>query len=151
MEDDKGLLSHFSGLQDPRVQGRTLHPAVNILYITIVAALCGVEGWEEIEDFAESRAEFFSRRLDLSNGIPSHDTINRFFQIIDRDAFQKCFISWTSQIASEVKDRTVSIDGKTIRCASKMSDDELPIHIVSAWASENRMVLGQACLEWQKT
>ena len=69
-----------------------------------------MRGWEEIEDFANARREFFAGRLDLSNGIPSHDTINRFFQAIDRDTFARCFMKWTASIAEEVEHRTVCID-----------------------------------------
>ena len=86
----------------------------------------------------------------MRNGIPSHDTINRFFQAIDRDTFARCFMKWTASIAEEVEHRTVCIDGKTIRRASRMSENEAPIHVLSAWASENRMVLAQVCLDWQE-
>ncbi len=144
------MLNHFSELEDPRCQHLVLHPARNIIYITLTAVICGVRGWEEIEDFANARREFFAGRLDLSNGIPSHDTINRFFQAIDRDTFARCFMKWTASIAEEVEHRTVCIDGKTIRRASRMSENEAPIHVLSAWASENRMVLAQVCLDWQE-
>ena len=73
-----------------------------------------------------------------------------FFQLVDKDSFNRCFMSWVSSVAREVEGRTVSIDGKTIRCASKMSDDALPIHILSAWADENRMVIAQLQLDWQE-
>ena len=150
MENKKNHLEHFSKIEDPRVQGRVLHPSVNIIYITITASLCGVSGWEEIEDFAESRIEFFSKMLDLSNGIPSHDTINRFFQIIDKKMFARCFADWVSEIAKKIDNQTISIDGKTIRCSSKMSNEALPIHIISAWSNENQMTIGQVALEWQR-
>lgn len=150
MTDRKSHLEHFSEVEDPRVQGRVLHTSVNIIYITITAALCGVSGWEEIEDFAESRRGFFAKRLDLSNGIPSHDTINRFFQIIDKKVFAKCFANWVSEMSRKIDSQTISIDGKTIRCASKMSEEALPIHIISAWSNENQMTIGQVALEWQE-
>ena len=74
--------------------------------MTITAAICEVSGWEEIEDFAESRREFFAKRLDLSNGIPSHDTINRFFQIIDK----KVYANWMSEMSRKIDSLTISID-----------------------------------------
>lgn len=109
-----------------------------------------VEGMEDIADFGEERREFFEKRLDLSNGIPSHDTFDRFFQLVDKESFNRCFMSWVSSVAQEAEGETVCIDGKTIRCASKMSDDALPIHILSAWADQNRMVIAQLQLEWQE-
>ena len=73
--------------------------------------------------------------LDLSNVIPSHDTINRLFQIIDKKVFAKCFANWLSEMSRKIYSQTISIDGKTIRCASKMSEEALPIHIISAWSN----------------
>ena len=147
---ESNLWDHFKDLEEPRRLTHILHPARNIIYISFAAILCGMRGWEDIEDFGEERREFFEKRLDLSNGIPSHDTFDRFFQLVDKDSFNRCFMSWVSSVAREVEGQTVSIDGKTIRCASKMSDDALPIHILSAWADENRMVIAQLQLDWQE-
>ncbi|MBP5440959.1 MAG: ISAs1 family transposase [Fibrobacter sp.] len=144
------LFDYFKDLEDPRKLTRILHPARNIIYIAFAAILCGMRAWEDFEDFGNERIEFFEKRLDLSNGIPSHDTFDRFFQIIDSKMFARCFANWASAVAGEVEGKVVSIDGKTIRCASKMSDDTLPIHILSAWADENRMVIAQLKLEWQE-
>lgn len=144
------LFDHFKDLKDPRRLTHVLHPARNIIYIAFAAILCGMRTWEDIEDFGNERREFFEKRLDLSNGIPSHDTFDRFFQIIDREVFAECFASWASAVVRETGGGTVSIDGKTIRCASKMSADALPVHILSAWADESRMVIAQLQLEWQE-
>ena len=123
---ESNLWNHFKNLDDPRRVTHILHPVRNI---TFAAILCGLRGWEDIADFGNERIEFFEKRLDLSNGIPSHDTFDRFFQLVDKESFNRCFMSWVSSVAQEVEGETVSIDGKTIRCASKMSDDALPIHI----------------------
>ena len=147
---ESNLWNHFKDLDDPRRITHILHPVRNIIYITFAAILCGLRGWEDIADFGNERIEFFEKRLDLSNGIPSHDTFDRFFQLVDKESFNRCFMSWVSSVAQGVEGETVSIDGKTIRCASKMSDDALPIHILSAWADENRMVIAQLQLDWQE-
>ncbi len=146
------IAESFADIEDPRVLGRVLHPAVNIIYISIAAVLCGFRGWEDIEDFGEALLPFLSERLDMSNGVPSHDTINRFFQIIDPDNFQQCLPRWVAAVEGEgdLKGQTVSIDGKTIRLTSRMSADGLPVHVVSAWASDKGLVIGQVGLEWQE-
>lgn len=140
MEDN--FMQYFGQLEDSRVQGRVLHPMKNIVLITVVAAFCGLDDWEEIAAFAEYRKDFFAKYLDLSNGIPSHDTIARFFQHLNPKSFQKVFAEWAHFLVKECEGKTVSIDGKRIRTASSMNDDH-PLHIVSAWVSENQAVLGQ--------
>ena len=92
MEDN--FMQYFGQLEDSRVQGRVLHPMKNIVLITVVAAFCGLDDWEEIAAFAEYRKDFFAKYLDLSNGIPSHDTIARFFQHLNPKSFQKVFAEW---------------------------------------------------------
>ena len=114
----------------------------NIVFIVLVGALNGLDGWEEIADFAEYRRDFLEKYLDLSNGIPTDDTLRRFFQNLNPKSFQERFVSWTSSIVHDVDGKVVSIDGKRIRKASEMNDRN-PIHIVSAWLAENEMVLGQ--------
>ena len=95
--------NHFKDQEEPRRLTHILHPASNIIYITFAAILCGLRGWEDIANFGEERREFFEKRLDLSNGIPSHDTIDRFFQLVDKDSFNRCFMSWVSSVACEVE------------------------------------------------
>lgn len=133
---------HFETLEDPRQQSKVLHPMKNIVFIVLVGALNGLDGWEEIADFAEYRRDFLEKYLDLSNGIPTDDTLRRFFQNLNPKSFQERFVSWTSSIVHDVDGKVVSIDGKRIRKASEMNDRN-PIHIVSAWLAENEMVLGQ--------
>lgn len=135
-------MQYFGQLEDPRVQGRVLHPMRNIVLITIVAAFCGFDEWEEIAAFAEFRRDFFAKYLDLSNGTPSHDTIARFFQHLKPKSFQKAFMEWSHSLVKNCDGKTVSIDGKRIRTASSMNDEH-PLHIVSAWVGENQAVLGQ--------
>ena len=137
------VLKHFEGMKEHRVAGRVLHPMRNIIFITVVGALCGMTGWEEIADFARYRRRFFAQYLDLPNGLPSDDTLRRFFNNLAPDEFRKRFYAWAREAVGPVRGKTVSLDGKTVRGASAM-DPGNPVHIVSAWVGENQMVLAQA-------
>jgi len=129
-------------MKDPRIDRKKLHPLENIIFISIAAVLCGAETWEDIEDFGYAKIDWFSGILDMKNGVPSHDTFNRFFQALNPGEFEKHFMVWTQSIISQHDYEFISIDGKTIRQASKMSNKG-SIHIVSAWASRHNLTLGQ--------
>ena len=137
------IIKSFEGMKDHRVVARTLHPLRNIVFITIVGALCGMTGREEIADFAKYHRGFFAKYLDLSNGLPSDDTLRRFFNRLDPKEFRKRFYAWAKEAVGPMKGKTLSLDGKTVRGASAMASDN-PVHIVSAWVGENQMVLAQA-------
>lgn len=136
------ILSYFCTMKDPRIDRKKLHPLDNIVFISIAAVICGTETWEEIEDFGYAKFHWLSTILDMTNGVPSHDTFNRFFSSLEPGVFEEHFIKWVQSIVGKVEQEFVSIDGKTIRRASKMLDSS-GIHIVSAWASNNEAVLGQ--------
>lgn len=136
------FLGHFDTLEDTRVQGRVLHPMRNILFVTIVGVFCGHTGWEEIADFAKYRQGFFAKYLDLTNGLPSDDTLRRFFEKLDPKSFREHFLRWAASLVGKTDKKSVSIDGKCVRTANKMSPEN-PIHIVSAWVGENMMTLAQ--------
>lgn len=135
------ILKHFESLPEHRQAGKILHPMRNIVFIVLVGVFNRMEDWEDIADFAEYKRDFFEKYLDLSNGFPSDDTLRRFFAALDSRAFAACFSQWAASIVQGTSDKTVCIDGKRIRTASNMSDT--PIHIVSAWVSENQMTLAQ--------
>jgi predicted transposase YbfD/YdcC len=128
-------------MKDPRIDRRKLHPLENIIFIAIAAVLCGADTWEDLEDFGRTKYAWLSGILDMNNGVPSHDTFNRFFRSVDPGEFEKHFMAWTQSIMSKYDYEFVSIDGKTIRQASKMNNSN--IHIVSAWANRNEVTLGQ--------
>jgi predicted transposase YbfD/YdcC len=107
-----------------------------------VAIICNAETWEEITYFGEEKQNFFSKFLDLKNGIPSKDTFRRFFAALDPKVFEFHFLQWAQSLAKDLDKEFVSIDGKTIRQASRMRESN-SIHLVSAWASHNELVLGQ--------
>jgi len=137
------ILKHFEDMEDHRVAGRVIHPLRNIIFITVVGALCGLTGWEEIADFAKYRKGFFSKYIDISMGLPCEDTLRRFFSRLKPDEFRRRFTAWVTAAVGGVSGKTVSLDGKTVRGASAMEPDS-PVHIVSAWIGENLMTLAQA-------
>ena len=136
------LRTIFGQIPDFRRSHRQLYDLESILLIGIVSVISGAETWNEMEDYARSKEDFLRTFLDLPNGIPSHDTFNRVFSNIDPVLFEKCFTEWVSGLAQLRPREVVSIDGKTIRGA-KANGQKSPVHMVSAWASDNQMVLGQ--------
>ena len=135
-------MEHFSSLTDPRVERTREHLLEDIIFITIAAVICGCENWNEIESYGESKQEWLSGFLRLPGGIPSHDTFNRVFSAIDSLAFEACFVEWVKEIAELTDGEIISIDGKTVR-GSRGKGAKSAIHMVSAWAGTNNMVLGQ--------
>lgn len=137
------FINYFGIIKDKRQQAKVRHKLIDILFICVAATIANASDWKDIEIFAKKREEWFRKFLELPNGVPSHDTFERTFRWIDPKQFEKCFIHWVREIA-ELADRSiVAIDGKTMCGAFDTDDKRSPIHIVSAWASENGMVLGQ--------
>jgi predicted transposase YbfD/YdcC len=129
-------------MKDHRINRKKLHPLENIVAITIVSVICNMTTWEEVAFFGKAKKDFFSKFLDLRNGIPSKDTFRRFFAALDPQVFESHFTKWVQSLVKSMNKEIVSIDGKTIRQASRMSEDS-SIHLVSAWASANELILGQ--------
>lgn len=142
MEKRSDILSYFASMQDPRIDRTKDHLLEDIVFITIAAVICTAETWNEIEDFGNAKYPWLSTFLALPNGIPSHDTFNRFFAALDPKEFEKCFVAWVNSVAEITEGEVVSIDGKTIR-GSRGKGAKSAIHMVSAWANTNQMVLGQ--------
>jgi hypothetical protein len=112
------------------------HLLEDILFITIAAVIYGAETWNDIENYGKSKESWLRQYLQLPNGIPSHDTFNRFFSALDPDAFEQAFQSWIKDIAEFTEGDVVSIDGKTI-CGSRDKKSKRAVHIVSAWSKAN--------------
>ncbi len=136
------IAEHFSNINDPRIERRKLHNLIDIITISICAVICGADTWEDIKLFGSSKHEWFKQFLELPNGIPSHDTFARVFARINPEQFQKSFISWIQSISKLTSQQIVAIDGKTLRGSYDTSDDKAAIHMVSAWAAANCLVLG---------
>jgi predicted transposase YbfD/YdcC len=137
------LIEHFSSITDPRIDRCKLHKLIDILVIATCATICGAETWEEFELFGESKKDWFKKFLQLPNGIPSHDTFRRVISRIDPRQFQQCFLEWVRSAYEITKGQVVAIDGKLSRGSRDPRAGKSAINMVSAWASENRLVLGQ--------
>lgn len=136
------VFAYFSEMDDFRIDRKKQHLLLDIITIGIAATLCGCTSYDDMEDFALVREDWFKTFLALPGGIPSHDTINRVFAGMDPHKFEQCFRNWVDAVLSEHKGQLISIDGKTIRGA-KSHGIKSPIHMVSAWANDSNMVLGQ--------
>ena len=134
---------HFRNLRDQRVRGRTRHLLVDILVMAMCGVIANCDGWRDIALFAQKRKAWFKRFLKLPNGVPSHDTFERVFNQLNPRAFQACFISWVKEISALVGLRHVAIDGKALRHSFNKRAGLGMLHVVSAWATEQHLILGQ--------
>lgn len=141
------VAAHFAKLKDPRIEKKNRHLFIDIIVIAVCAVIGDADGWEQIEIFAKAKREWFSTFLELPNGIPGHDTFRRVLSRLNAKAFQECFLSWIKSAANTLPGEVIPIDGKTLRRSYDSGSDKAAIHMVSAWASENRLVLGQVKTE----
>lgn len=135
------FLDIFSNLDDPRSKRNRLYSMSEILLGALCAAVCGAEGWQDVEDFCKAKIDYLNRILPYKNGVPSDDTFRRFFRSLNPDQFQELFRQWVMSIQPIIKDRIIAVDGK----ASRHSFDEgtQMLHMISAFATEERLVLAQ--------
>jgi predicted transposase YbfD/YdcC len=134
---------HFRRLWDPRIQGRTRHLLTDIIVMAICGVIANCDGWRDIALFAQKRQSWFKRFLKLPNGIPAHDTFERVFNQLNPRTFQTCFISWVKEISELVGLRHIAIDGKSLRHSCHPQAGFGMLHAVSAWATEQHLILGQ--------
>lgn len=136
------LLDHFSALEDPRQGWRVLYPLPEVLLLVLCATLAGMEDFVEIVLWGEERLDFLRRFLPFERGVPSHDVLNDVFNALDAELFRRCFTSWVETLR-DADPEIIAIDGKTSRRTHARSKGREPLHLVSAWASRQRLVLGQ--------
>ena len=142
------ITAYFSDLEDPRRYNRR-HKLLDIVVIAICAVICGADGWEDIELFGEAKEEWLKRFLELSHGIPSDDTYRRVFAALDAEQFQNCFMDWIEAVEELTEGQVVAGDGKTLRRSHDRGAGKKALQMVSAWASENGVVLGQREVDGQ--
>lgn len=131
-------------MPDPRIHvNKNEHKLIDIIVIAVCAVICGADNWTEIEEYGNAKKDWFATFLELPNGIPSHDTFNRLFSFIKPEEFQRCFSGWIQAAVKATKGQVVAIDGKTLRRSYDKKSNKAAIHMVSAWASASRLVLGQ--------
>lgn len=140
------IMSYFSIIPDPRKERNQVYNLFDLITIAILGILCGADDWVEVNLWATSNIEWL-KQLDIClNGVPSHDTLSRFFRYLNPQAFERCFISWTQRIAKAVGG-VIALDGKTLCNSSDSTNGTKAIHIVSAFSVENDIVLGQLATE----
>ncbi|MFL5703912.1 MAG: ISAs1 family transposase [Ktedonobacteraceae bacterium] len=142
----RDLETIFAQVEDPRVERTKRHRLGDIIILAICGVICGAEGWVEIEEFGKAKEAWFTELLKLPNGIPSHDTFGRVFAQIDPKQFEASFFQWVQGLTSTVQG-VIAIDGKTLRRSHDQETGKKALHLVSAWAIENRLVLAQLATE----
>ena len=142
---DHSLGKFFSRLRDPRRAHRRLHHLQDILVIALCAVIAGAQDWQQIETFGRKRLDWLRGLLELPNGIPSHDTFERVFRCLRPQTFQACFRRWVEAITEGLRIRHVAIDGKTLRGSGSAKLG--PLHLVSAWATDQQLSLGQVAVD----
>jgi predicted transposase YbfD/YdcC len=135
-------LNYFSNLTDPRVERTREHSLEDILFIAIASIICGAESWYDMEEFGKAKEEWLKTFLRLPSGIPSHDTFNRLFSSLNPEELEKSFVCWTKAVAKLSEGEVVAIDGKSM-CGTRNQSNKTIVHMVSAWAQENHIALGQ--------
>jgi predicted transposase YbfD/YdcC len=138
-------MSIFGQMKDPRrtTKGNLKHQFVDIVFLVISAVVSGCNDWESIEEFGDGQLDWLRNYYPFKNGIPSHDTINRLFSAMDTKIFGEHFLQWTQTLCNHTEEEVIAIDGKTMRGSYDRASNQAAIHIVSAYASKNRLCLGQ--------
>jgi predicted transposase YbfD/YdcC len=140
------LIEHLQQINDPCIERTKRHKLIDIVAIAVCATVCGAEAWTEMEEFGEAKEQWFRRFLELPHGISSHDTFRRVFMLLKPSEFQRSFLSWVKELAAVVTAELINIDGKQLRGSRNRQDKrdgKEGLRRVSAWASEQRLVLGQ--------
>jgi predicted transposase YbfD/YdcC len=138
---------HFANLRDPRRRHGQRHRLLDIIAIALCAVIAGSDTWQEVETFARRRRDWLARFLDLEGGVPSHDTFERVFDRLDPLALQRCLLSWLGAICDALKIGHIAIDGKTARRSGSPTRGIKALHLVSAWAAEHSLTLGQVATQ----
>jgi predicted transposase YbfD/YdcC len=139
-----GIGNFFDKIEDPRINRTRMHELIDIITIGLCSILAGCEGFSDMEHFGNSKQDWFNSFLRLPNGIPSHDTFRRVFSSINPKQFESAFFKWTNAIVSEINGRHIAVDGKCLRASGRKRTKKSPIHLVSAWCSdEGGIIVGQ--------
>lgn len=137
------LRQYFETVPDPRIERSRLHPLSSVLVLALCGVVCGADSFVAIERFGHAKEAWLRTVIDLPNGIPSHDTLGRIFAALDPAALGEAFRAWVTEVARLTKGEVVAIDGKTLRRSFRKAGSGAFVHMVSAWATSNRIVLGQ--------
>lgn len=141
------IFEHFDTLTDPRIERNKHHLLHEMVVVALCGAICGAEGWADVERFGDTKLEWFRRFLQLDNGIASHDTFGRVFARLDTKEFLGCLQAWVEHFQSALREQGVAIDGKTMRRSFDRATGKSALHVVSAWATDLRVCLGQVAVD----
>ncbi len=141
------IIDHFCELPDPRIERNKKHQLIDIIVLSVCAVCSGANGWEAIEEFGHEKQEWLRQFIPLKNGIPSHDCINYVLARLSTTAFRDCFMSWTGAVMKTCTGEIIAVDGKTARGSRDKKNGKSPLHMVSAWACQQRLVLGQEAID----
>ena len=141
------ILTHFSEISDPRIDRTKYHNLQDMIVVAICAAICGANGWADVERFGKAKTDWLRQFVSLENGIPSHDTFGRVFSMLDPTKFYTCMHNWLRNFRLSLKGQHVAIDGKTLRGSHDSAKGCSALHMVSAWASGLRLDLGQVSVD----
>ena len=136
------FLNHFKDLPDPRQLGKVIYPLDEVLLLCLLAVLAGAEAFVDIARFGEKKIDLLRRFRPFRDGTPSHDQLGDIFATLDADKFQRCFVSWVASLTGAAAE-VIAVDGKTVRRSYQKKGAKAPIHMVSAFAARQRLVLGQ--------
>ena len=142
-QDPPAIASHFAHVEDPRIERSKRHLLIDVMTITILAVICGADSWVAVVQFGKAKETWLKTFLKLPNGIPSHDTIGRVFSLLDPEQFAKGFIDWIATLRTFLPFEVIAVDGKTVRGSYDKAMGINAIHMVSAWACRNGLLLGQ--------
>jgi predicted transposase YbfD/YdcC len=142
---------HFGWIPDPRRGNNKRHKLIDVIILSVIAVICGADSWYDIEEFGHSKKDFLQQLLSLDNGIPTHDTFNRVFMVIDHKLFERAFRAWAAELSARIKDGLalplgkdqIGIDGKCLRGSADSYHELGALYLVSAWSDRNKLVLGQ--------
>jgi predicted transposase YbfD/YdcC len=143
----RSLVEQFADLDDPRVERAQRHSLLAVVLIALCGVICGADSWVEIAQFGQAKADWFATFLDLPHGMPSHDTFGRVFARLDAQQFEACFAAWMRTVAAVLPAQVMALDGKTVRRSHDRGAGKPALHLVSAWASANRLVLAQVAVD----
>ena len=138
--------NHFKDLKDPRVDRTKLYPLVEILFVTLCGAICGAESWRDLVLFGEEKLDYLRKHYAFENGIPSKNTFARVFEALDTATFKACFIEWVKSL-QVIVNQVIAVDGKALRNSADKVEGRSAIHMVSAFATEARLVLAQQAVD----
>lgn len=144
------FVEHFSNVLEPRLERTKLHKLIDILFISVAGTIAGCDGPTDIASFASTQLDWCRKFVPLKNGVPSHDTVGRVISLIKPEQFQKAFLDWIATLTTDDEStgpKFVPIDGKTLRGSGGGKDRDNPLHVVSAWATQQGITLGQVAVD----